>query len=197
MTARLTEFREHYGDEAATALEQAERQTLQLQQAAIDRDWHAEFDRAKTAHEQTVSGNLETMTSIRQVPQLHRWLEESNRHAAGDATASPHAFRMAQTLDDLLRSRPEWQGRPVPERFAAVAQQVQTLLDGPATPAATGEQLLRSVTLDAHRGPATPPGPGTLSDLAGGNPAGTGHHNGEPSFEEMVAMSHEDLMNLH
>ncbi len=130
--------------------------TLEAQAATIKT-----YGERVQAEEQAAAarGRAEAQAALEGNADLSAWLAED-----GDAWAT------AKDYDAQLRTNPRWAGKPMSERFAAVARLVKADLNiapaAPAPPAPVPNKAL----------PKAPPAPGSLSDLPGGatpSPAGS------------------------
>jgi len=201
LETKIAEFRENYGDEAAEALKKSEEAALTLRREAAKRDWQAEFDRARDEHARTAAAQNETVVTIRQIPELQSWLDESNRSAAGDATADPTRFNLARTFEEMLQRQPEWQGRPRIDLYREVVSRVKTAMgeqsgtpQTPEQPKSTGERM-RDAIRSGQDG--VQDGPQTLSDLSGGTSSRVKKETHEMTLADMTALSEDELMTLH
>lgn len=104
-------------------------------------------------------------------------------------TEDPEKFNEIAGFDEVLRTQPKWQGKPLQERFEAAVRMFEAVNGVIEVPGSAGKNLPAddaSAKVDAavKKAEAQAQGPHTLSDIPGGSPAPSNDHD---AFEGMTS----------
>ena len=123
LTEAIKTLRENEGDAVADAYEalagvvtQKDAKIAELE-GRLDRQAQGSAEEIAQSSQHAIDSN----------PTLAQWLADADAAARGVDGKSALAWQKAEALDDVLASSPEWQGRPLKDRFEEV---VRILGDG-------------------------------------------------------------------
>lgn len=144
---RAEALNEDFPELAASLLENAELlSAMRAQLSGIAQERQADQESRQRAEAAKVQDTVQE--AIDATPELSLW--QSNH---------PDVFAEAVEVDGLLRNKPEWQGKPMADRFAKVAEMVKVMRPDAPTPPMSGAKA-----------PARAP---SLGDIPGGMPPAT------------------------
>lgn len=175
--AKLKDFEEKYGEEAAAELRKETDASRAARDAQYQKDLDEQVAQAQSEREEELTGNAGVLADIRAVPELHAWREDAMAAAQGDTTKSADKFNMAVSLDNSLMHSDEFKGKSQVERFEEVTRRVKTMLgESSGAPESqekesgkekTEEQIAEEIRKQA----AGKDLPGSLTELPGGETA--------------------------
>ena len=180
--AKIKEFEETHGEEAAAEYRRVVETGRESRQAENDRFQEDEIGKARAEKEAELSGMSATQRAIYATPDLRSWHEEARQADGGDATKSADRYNLAVSIDAALKERDDWKGKPMEDRFAKVVEMVKASTDAGSSgspgaseqetdkgkAAATEKAIADEIARKAKQGGEAGGMPGSLSSIPGG-----------------------------
>ena len=112
--AKITKYREDYGEEAAKDLEAQVAENRKLRDAETQRQIEEEFAKRKSAAEDSIAKQIELQKEIGANPDISAWKKENGLN-----------WQLAVAYDEHLKTQEEWKDKPQSERFGEVVKLVK------------------------------------------------------------------------
>ena len=192
---KLAKFKEDYGEEAANELDKEAKAAIESREKLLDKEWQDKYAMLKAEKVGETQTQTALVSDIHAVPELKQWHDDAMAYRAGDTSKNPSRFEMAGSIDNYLKTLPEWTDRPRAERFAEAVNRVKAAVGEQSgspkaeDPAEVKRKLAEEIKRQAQGKAADIPN--SLSDLPG---VGAG---GELTLERLNDMAPADLLSMN
>ena len=170
--AKIVKFTEDFGEDAAGVLRKQVEDSRALREKDNVRMRDDEFAQLKAAKHEELSVGARTEADIAGVPDLNAWKADAVAAYGGDKTRSADRYNVAVSIDQVLRSSPEWGAKSQPERFAEVVRRTKVSMgDVSAEPTAepTAEEIQTKIAAEiAKQARGGADAPASMTDIGGG-----------------------------